>query len=142
MFHCKKYPTLVPSNVCLYVIIRINVEADPKARTLCRSQKVEQYSRKGLCKRARIKCIHELTIYTGYRVPVRALITGTYCCWYVTQKPRHQDQHRHSVVQSYIYVQTYQRCRAHRTQIYLRRVSLELRHRWIPRAVGMSRPIP
>ena len=87
------------------MIIRINVEADPKARKLYRSQKIKQYTRKGLCKRARIKCTHVLTIYTGYRVPVRALITGTYCCRYVTKKTRHQDQHRHSVTQSYLYVQ-------------------------------------
>ena len=47
-----------------------------------------------------------------------------------------QQDHRHSVIQSYLYVQTYQHCRSHHTQIYLRRVSLELRYRQISMSYG------
>ena len=53
------------------MIIRIEVRADPKARKLCRSQKIKQYTRKGLCKIARIRYTHVLTIYTGYRTVYR-----------------------------------------------------------------------
>ena len=96
------------------------MEADPKARKLCRSQKIKRYTRKGLCKRARINCAHVLTISTGYRVPVRARTAGTYCCWYVAKKKKKKhlrptSSFSHSVVS---YVQTYlkyQRCRAHHT---------------------------
>ena len=99
------------------------MEADPKARKLYRSQKIKQYTRKGLCKRARIKCTHVLTIYTGYRVPVRALKPSTYCCWYVTKK---QDTKTNIVFQSFSLISMYRHINIVEpiTQIYLRRLPL------------------
>ena len=55
----------------------------------------------GLCKRARIRYTHVLIIYAGYRVPLRAVGTR-----YVKKKRRQQYQHRHSVIQSFLYVKT------------------------------------